>query len=229
MALRARTVAIDGLDRWHELRFSSSGSARLADVLTTRPPEAGDEATVSVDDVTVLEGLVRSVLPVRQVWRVRIEPEGSLRRRGHAPDRVGPSSWRRLSIADVAAEIWGDQVAGVGAAGEVRVDRFSLPPSCRHNWAAAAVLRHLGAAGIAAPAIAVDADGRWRMGSHDDLVRRGAWSARPTARDGVTVTFKAGPVAAIDEIEMEGGGSIVAAAVTTLESELLYRTEVVSE
>lgn len=225
--VRSRGAAIEGIDRWHEMELHSSGSARLADVLTTRPPEVGDRMKIVVDDTTVLDGPVRSVRAVRRVWRVRIEPDGSLRRRGAAADRVGPSAWRAVSAADVAAELWGDQVEFAGDAGDVRIERFSLPRR-RHDWAAAAIVRRLGAAGIAAPTIALAADGRWLIGAHDDLVRRGAWSARPRARDGVKVTFRAAPYAAFDEISLEGGGAIVAAAVTTLVTERLYRAEVIA-
>ena len=226
MPTRLRTITIDGLDRWHELDFRSSSTVRVADVLTTRPPEVGDEAAIAVDGTRILSGPVRTVLPVRQVWRVRIEPEGSLRRRGADDDRVGPSAWRRVSVADIAAEIWGDQAELVGDAGDAGVERYSLPQDVSHEWAAQAILRHLAGAGISAPTIAVGEDGRWRIGGYDDLVRRGAWSVRPRGLDGLDLTFRAAPFSAFDEIEISSTSSIVAWSVVTLVTEQLYRTEV---
>ena len=221
--LRSRAVTIDGIDRWHELRFSSSPAARLAHILTTTPPQVADELRVVVEGAVVLQGPVRSVNRVRQVWSVQCEPEGSRRRRGLSEEIVGPFAWSQpVALSDIAAEIWGADVELVGL-GDVMVTRFSLPPAS-HDWALAAVIRYLALVGIPCR-VQIPADGAWRIGRHDDLVRRRAWKARPIRRDDVSWYFHPAPIGEGDEVELEEGeGLIVAASVETDVREGSYET-----
>ena len=221
--LRSRAVTIDGIDRWHELAFSSSPAARLAHILTTTPPRVGDELRVDVERATVLQGPVRSVHRVRQVWSVQCEPEGSRRRRGLSGEVVGPLAWSRpVAVSEIAGEIWGGDVELVRL-DDARFRRWSLPPAS-HEWALAAVLRDLDLVGVPCRA-QIQADGAWRIGRHDDLVRRRAWKARPIRRDDVSWYFHPLPIGEGDEVELdEGEGLIVAASVETDVREGSYET-----
>ena len=227
MASRSREVVVDGLDRWHRLFFSSHPPARLAHVLTTRPPRVGDELEVAIAGVTVLQGPVRSVRRVRQVWAVRCEPEGSERLRGRSPDRLEAQSWRDASLGSIAGDVWGDAAELVGDAAEVMVPRFGVPAGATHEWAVEAVLEELRARGFPVR-VALDADGRWRIGRPDDLVRRGAWEAQAHRRNDWLWTYTAIPVATGDEITspVADDGPVTAATVTTEVAEHVYRTRV---
>ena len=221
--VRSRAVTIDGIDRWHELELASSPAARVADLLTTTPPQLGDELAVTVEGQVVLQGPVRGVNRVRQVWRVRCEPEGSRRRRGLSEEIVGPFAWPRpLALSKIAGEIWGGDAELVGL-GDVMVTRFSLPATT-HDWAAASILQYLELVGIPCR-VQIQADGTWRIGRAADLVRRSAWQARPIRRDDHSYWFQPAPIGEGDEVLLEGGGgAIVAESVTTRVREGEYET-----